>query len=54
MNRTMKSNLSKSQPRTSAWTRLSVRFSAVFGGVSELGEAEFTGDKIEHGDHVSG
>jgi len=29
-------------------------FSAVFGGVSELGEAEFTGDKIEHGDHVSG
>ena len=29
-------------------------FSAIFGGASELGEAEFTGDEIEHGDHVSG
>jgi len=30
------------------------RFFAVFGGASELGEAEFARYEIEHGDHVSG
>jgi hypothetical protein len=29
-------------------------FFAVFGGASELGEAEFARYEIEHGDHVSG
>jgi hypothetical protein len=30
------------------------RFFAVFGGASELGEAEFASHEIKHGDHVNG